>query len=80
MKAVSGILLFESGLVGVMWPFQQEAERSAKAIVGQMDPATLGPSLSAERMTLGILFVVSVANACSAYAAPASVGGLIEAI
>jgi hypothetical protein len=62
MKAASGILLFESGLVGVMGPIQQEAERATKAVVGQVDPSTLGLTLGAERMTLWILLAVATAN------------------
>ena len=38
LKAASGILVFESGFVGVLGPMQQEAERSAQALAGQLDP------------------------------------------
>ena len=47
-KALSGILLFESGFVGVLGPMQREAERSAAALVGKADPSTLAASLAAE--------------------------------
>jgi hypothetical protein len=61
-KALSGVLLFESGFVGVVGPMRQEAERSAAALAGQVDPATLAASLTAERNTLWILLAVSVFN------------------
>jgi uncharacterized membrane protein len=62
VKAASGILLFESGFVGVLGPMQREAEDSAKALAGTFDPALLGASLGAEKMTIWILLAVSVAN------------------
>ena len=61
-KALSGILLFESGFVGVLGPMQQEAERSAAALEGKVDLATLATSLSAERNTLLILLAVAAFN------------------
>jgi hypothetical protein len=61
-KALSGILLFESGFVGVLGPMQQEAERSAAALAGKADPATLAASLAAERNTLWILLAVATFN------------------
>ena len=62
VKAASGILLFESGFVGVLGPMQREAEDAAKALAGQLDPSTLGTALGAEKMTIWILLGVSVAN------------------
>lgn len=62
LKAASGILVFESGFIGVLGPMQQEAERSAKALAGQVDPATLALSLGAERGTLWVLLAVATAN------------------
>jgi len=61
-KALSGILLFESGFVGVLGPMQQEAERSAAALAGEADPTTLAASLTAERNTLWILLAVATFN------------------
>jgi hypothetical protein len=61
-KALSGILLFESGFVGVLGPMQREAERSAAALEGKADPTTLAASLSAERNTLWILLAVAAFN------------------
>ena len=40
-KALSGVLLFESGFVGVLGPIQQEAKRSAAALAGKADTTLL---------------------------------------
>jgi uncharacterized membrane protein len=62
VKAISGILLFESGFIGVLGPMQREAERAAKAIAGTFDPNKLGTSLGAENMTIWVLLAISLAN------------------
>ena len=61
-KAISGILIFESGFVGVLGPMQREAERSAAALAGKIEPSTLAASITAERNTLWILLSVATAN------------------
>jgi hypothetical protein len=61
-KLATGILLFESGFVGVLGPMQREAERSAGAVAGRIDPATLTGPLAAERWTLWVLLAVATAN------------------
>jgi len=61
-KALSGVLLFESGFVGVIGPMQREAERSAAALAGKADPSVLAGSLTAERNTLWILLAVAAFN------------------
>jgi hypothetical protein len=62
VKAASGLLVFESGFIGVLGPMQEEAKRSTGALAGQIDPATLGRSLSAERNTLWILLAIATLN------------------
>jgi hypothetical protein len=62
LKAGSGVLVFESGFAGVLGPMQNEAEVSAKALLGQADPAQLALSLGAERGTLWVLLAVAAAN------------------
>ncbi|WP_407529149.1 hypothetical protein [Methylobacterium oryzisoli] len=62
VKLATGILLFEYGFVGVQGPMQREAERSAGALAGQVDPATLAGSLRAEQGTLWVLLAVATAN------------------
>lgn len=61
-KLATGILVFEGGFVSVQGPMQEEAERSAGALLGQVDPATLGGALEAERATLWVLLAVATAN------------------
>ena len=41
LKLATGILIFEGGFVSVLGPMQREAEESAGALAGQVDPATL---------------------------------------
>ncbi|MFD0936539.1 hypothetical protein [Methylobacterium trifolii] len=62
LKAATGILVFESGFVGVLGPMQQEAERSAEALAGRVDPATLATSLGPERNTLWVLLAIATVN------------------
>lgn len=62
IKAASGILLFESGFVGVAGPMQQEAALSAKLLVAQGDVSRLGASLHAEQTTLWVLLGVATFN------------------
>lgn len=62
IKAATGILIFEGGFVGVLGPMQREAEIAAKVVAGQLDAASLGVSLSPEKMTIWILLAVSIAN------------------
>ncbi|KAB1073005.1 hypothetical protein [Methylobacterium planeticum] len=62
LKAATGILVFESGFVGVLGPMQQEADLSAGAVLGRVDPATLAGSLAAERNTLWVLLAIATAN------------------
>jgi hypothetical protein len=62
VKLATGILMFEYGFVGVQGPMQREAERSAEALAGRLDPATLAMSLGAERGTLWVLLAISTAN------------------
>jgi hypothetical protein len=61
-KALTGILVFETGMIGVLGPMQQEAERAAKALAGQFDPALLGATIGSERGTLWVLLAVATAN------------------
>lgn len=61
VKAASGILIFMGGLHALL-PIQEEAEQSAAALAGEVDPATItGPDVE-ERVTLWVLLVVSTAN------------------
>lgn len=62
LKLATGLVIFEGAFVSVLGPFQQEAERSARAVAGQVDPSTLGASLGTERGTLWVVLAVSMAN------------------
>ncbi len=41
---------------------QEEARRSAEALAGRIDPATLGQDLGSERGTLWVLLAVATLN------------------
>ena len=62
IKLATGILVFEGGFTSVVGPMQQEAARSASALAGQVDPATLAGSLGAEQAALWVLLAVATAN------------------
>jgi hypothetical protein len=62
VKAATGILVFEGGFVYVLGPLQAEAQRSANALAGRLDPTTLTGSYGAERGTLWLLLAVATAN------------------
>ena len=62
VKLGTGILIFEGGFAGVQGPMQEEAEQSAAALAGTVDPASLAASLGAERNTLWVLLAVATAN------------------
>jgi uncharacterized membrane protein len=78
VKAASGILLFESGFVGVLGPMQREAEDAVKALAGKLDPAQLGVSLGAEKMTIWILLAVATANVVLGVWRPRLVRGRVD--
>ena len=62
VKLATGVLMFEGGLVYVQGPMKQEAEQSARALAGVVDPAVLAVSLTGERGTLWVLLAVATAN------------------
>lgn len=61
VKLATGVLIFE-GFVHVQGDMQAEAGRSVAALAGHIDPATLGGSLGAERITLWLVLAVATAN------------------
>jgi hypothetical protein len=61
-KLASGLLVFEWGFAAILGPMQQEAELSARALAREVDPATLGGSLSAEWNSLWVMLAVATAN------------------
>lgn len=62
LKLATGVLMFEGGLVYIQGPMKQEAELSARALAGLVDPALLAISLPGERGTLWVLLAVATAN------------------
>ncbi len=62
VKAATGILLFEGGFLYVVGPMQTAAKASVGLLAGQLDPAAVARSFSAERNQLWILLGVAVAN------------------
>jgi hypothetical protein len=62
LKLATGVLMFEGVLVYVQGPMRQEAEQSALALAGRVDPATLAATLGPERNTLWVLLAVATAN------------------
>ncbi|MCJ2052665.1 hypothetical protein [Methylobacterium sp. J-070] len=62
LKLATGVLMFEGGLVYVQGPMRREAEQSAGALAGLIDPAALAVALPGERGTLWVLLAVSAAN------------------
>ncbi|MCJ2125468.1 hypothetical protein [Methylobacterium sp. J-077] len=62
IKLATGVLMFEGGLVYVQGPMKREAEQSARALAGLLDPAALARSLEGERGTLWVLLAVATAN------------------
>jgi hypothetical protein len=62
LKAATGILLFESGFVGVMGPMQAEAERAAKLLAGGEGAGAAFHTFAGERNILIVLLLLSVAN------------------
>ncbi len=62
VKLATGIVVFEAGFVGVIGPMQEEAERSAEALAGKLDAATLAQTLGAETGSLWLLLAVSTVN------------------
>src|ERR1700743_1593651 len=55
VKLATGILVFEYGFMAIQGPIQQEAERSAQALAGQADVASLAQTLHAEQVSLWVM-------------------------
>jgi hypothetical protein len=62
LKLASGILVFEFGFMAIQGPMQQEAERSARAMAGEVDVATLAGTLHAEQTSLWVMLGVAIVN------------------
>jgi hypothetical protein len=62
LKAATGILVFEGGLLYVAGPIQDAAKKGADMLAGRLDPAILARTFAAERGTLWVLLAVALAN------------------
>jgi hypothetical protein len=62
VKLLSGVLVFEGSLQGIIGPLRQEAERSAAALAGNGTAAGLAGTLGPERNTLIVLILVATLN------------------
>ncbi|MFO1081118.1 MAG: hypothetical protein U1E23_10905 [Reyranellaceae bacterium] len=61
-KLASGILVFEWSFTAIIGPLQEEATRSAAALAGSVDPATLGSPSGAESGSLWVMLAVATIN------------------
>jgi uncharacterized membrane protein len=61
-KLATGVLLFEAGMAYLVGPIQEEAKRSASALAGQLDPASITGSYGGERGTIWLVLVIATVN------------------
>lgn len=61
-KLATGVLVFEGGFTSIVGPLQEEAELAARALAGDLDPATLAPSFGSVRNVIWVLLAVTTAN------------------
>lgn len=61
-KLASGILVFEWGFAAVQGPMQEAAEEAARAVAGQIDPATLAPNFGSEQGAIWVMLGVATVN------------------
>ncbi|MGB5202462.1 MAG: hypothetical protein WBN68_19320 [Sedimenticolaceae bacterium] len=61
-KLALGVVMFEGTLLAVQGPAQREAELSARALAGELDPAELGGAMAAEWGSLWVVLGVATAN------------------
>jgi uncharacterized membrane protein len=61
-KLASGIIVFEWGFTAILGRLDEEADLSARALTGEVDPTDLATSWAAERNSLWVLLAVAAAN------------------
>lgn len=61
-KLALGIVVFEGTLIAVQGPAKREAALAAAALLGEVDPAQLGLTASAEWKSTLVVFGVAIAN------------------
>jgi len=62
LKLVSGILVFEAGLIGVHGPLRREAELSQTVLAGNANATELAQSLGSEFWSMAVLMAIAVLN------------------
>lgn len=62
LKLALGISMFEGTLITVQGPAQKEAELSARALAGELDPAMLGQAMQAEWNSVWVVLAIAVIN------------------
>ena len=60
-KLVTGVLIFEGSLVGIVGPLQEQADLSARALAGEVDHGALAAA-GAGQGPLWVLLAVATAN------------------
>ena len=61
-KLALGVSMFEGTLITVQGPAQKEAELSARALAGELDPALLGQAMQAEWGSVWVVLTIAVLN------------------
>jgi len=61
-KLATGVLVFEWGFAAIQGPMQEAAEDSARALAGEVDPATLAASLGPEQASLSVMLGIATVN------------------
>lgn len=61
-KLALGVSMFEGTLITVQGPAQKEAELSARALAGELDPALLGQAMQAEWNSVWVVLAIAIAN------------------
>jgi len=61
-KLATGVLMFEWSLAGVVGPLQSEAERTAAAVLGTVDPTTLAAAVAPTHNSIWVLLGVAAVN------------------
>ena len=62
LKLALGVSMFEGTLITVQGPAQKEAELSARAVAGDLNPAQLGQAMQAEWNSVWIVLAIAVVN------------------
>src|SRR6056297_801025 len=62
LKLLLGVSMFEGTLITVQGPAQKEAQLSAQALAGDIDPALLGQAMQAEWNSVWVVLAIAIVN------------------